>query len=260
MNKQFRIATYNIRYANTKDTGNLWIDRRAVLINLIRFHSFDILGTQEGLKQQLDDINDALPYFSRFGVARDDGAEAGEHAAIFYRSAMFALSDGGTFWLSEHDDRPGFGWDAQHNRICTWVKLIHRSTGTELFVFNTHFDYSGQRAREESSSLVLRKIRQIAGTGPVVLMGDFNADHNNKSYRLIADSPDLEDVIKSVDHPYINNPSFNSWGKPSDENRLIDHIFISNHFSAVRYGVLTDTYFSQVPSDHFPVMADLKIV
>src|SRR5688500_8378936 len=107
MNNQFRIATYNIRYANTKDTGNLWIDRRAVLINLIRFHAFDILATQEGLKQQLDDINDALPYFSRFGVGRDDGAQSGEHAAIFFRSSLFEKVDGGTFWLSEHDDRPG---------------------------------------------------------------------------------------------------------------------------------------------------------
>ncbi len=257
MNNQFRVATYNIRYANTKDTGNLWIDRRAVVINLIRFHAFDILGTQEGLKQQLDDINDALPYFSRSGVGRDDGAAAGEHAAIFFRTSLYEQLDGGTFWLSEQDDRPGFGWDARHNRICTWVKLAGKPAGNHLYVFNAHFDHFGELAREQSSRLVLRKIKSIAGTSPVILMGDFNADHDTLCYRLLAESNELEDVIKLADHPYVNNPSFNSWGQPSDENRLIDHIFVSNHFSVKRYGILTDTYYSRVPSDHFPVMADL---
>ena len=83
MDYLFRIATYNLRYANNKDIGNLWVDRSPVVINLIRFHGFDILATQEGLKQPLDEIGKALPYFERFGIARDDGNETGEHCAIF---------------------------------------------------------------------------------------------------------------------------------------------------------------------------------
>lgn len=260
MNQSHRIATYNIRYANNKDTGNLWVDRRAVVTNLIRFHAFDILGTQEGLKTQLDDISTALPYFERFGVARDDGNEAGEHAAIFFRSNKYLLIEGGTFWLSQHDDRPGFGWDARHNRICTWVQLQIKESTCKIFVFNAHFDHYGERAREESSKLVLKKIRQIAGTAPVILMGDFNADHDTTCYRLIAESPSLEDVYHLADHPYVNNPSFNSWGNPSEENRLIDHIFVSSDFSAIRHGVLTDTYFGKCPSDHFPVTADVILL
>jgi endonuclease/exonuclease/phosphatase family metal-dependent hydrolase len=260
MDQIHRIATYNIRYANNKDTGNLWVDRRAVVTNLIRFHAFDILGTQEGLKSQLDDITHALPYFSRFGVARDDGQESGEHAAIFYRSAMYKLVDGGTFWLSEKSDQPGFGWDARHNRICTWINLKIEQSGKQIFVFNAHFDHYGQVAREESSKLVLQRIRKIAGQQPTILMGDFNADHSNECYRLLEESSLLRDVYHLADHPYVNNPSFNSWGNASPENRLIDHIFVTDHFKAVRHGVLTDTYFGKCPSDHFPVMADLTIL
>ncbi|HTE26869.1 endonuclease/exonuclease/phosphatase family protein, partial [Flavitalea sp.] len=159
---QLRIATYNLRYANDKDTGNLWVDRSPVVINLIRFHDFDILGTQEGVKAQLDDISTPLHYYQRFGVARDDGKEAGEHSAIFFKTEKFKLIKGGNFWLSEKPQSPGLGWDAKHNRLCTWVELEIKDNQEKIFVFNAHFDYHGVKAREESSRLVLENITEIA--------------------------------------------------------------------------------------------------
>src|ERR1700741_4505158 len=75
------IGTFNLRYDNAADSGNLWKDRAPVVASLIRFHSFDILGTQEGLKNQLDDISNALPEYTRYGIGRDDGKDAGEHSA-----------------------------------------------------------------------------------------------------------------------------------------------------------------------------------
>ena len=257
MNNVFRVATYNLRYANDKDTGNLWVDRAPVVINLIRFHDFDILATQEGLKAPLDHISEALPYYQRYGIARDDGKTSGEHCAIFFNKEKFDLLNGGNFWLSENPSKPGYGWDAKHNRLCTWVQLFSKFDGKILFVFNAHFDHYGVAARNASSELVLQKMVDIAGSQACILAGDFNTDHGSQSYNTLAQSPLLEDVYSLVEHPYVNNPSFNSWGNPSVENRLIDHLFISAHFQAKKYGILTDTYFSKMPSDHFPVMADL---
>ncbi len=57
------IATFNIRYDNPRDSGNLWADRKAYVASLIRFHDFDVFGTQEGLKHQLDDIQQQLPQY-----------------------------------------------------------------------------------------------------------------------------------------------------------------------------------------------------
>ncbi|MET0243397.1 MAG: endonuclease/exonuclease/phosphatase family protein, partial [Flavitalea sp.] len=253
-----RFATYNLRYANNKDHGNLWVDRSAIVINLIRFHDFDILGTQEGITTQLDHISEALPYFERFGAGRDDGALAGEHSAIFFKKEKFTLLQGGNFWLSETPGKPGFGWDARHNRICSWVELKVTATGKNLFVFNAHFDHYGKIARNESSKLVLERIASIAGTSDTALMGDFNDDHITTTYKLLAESTMLNDTYRLAPHPYLNNPSFNSWGQPSEENRLIDHIFVSKNATVKRYGVLTDTYFSKTPSDHFPVTADVN--
>jgi endonuclease/exonuclease/phosphatase family metal-dependent hydrolase len=259
MNYQFRIATYNLRYANNKDIGNLWIDRSPVVINLIRFHEFDILATQEGLTIPLGELTTALPYYDRYGIARDDGKEKGEHCAIFFRKEKFSLLDGGNFWLSQTPGSPGFGWDARHNRLCTWVKLQPNGGNKSFFVFNAHFDHYGVEARNASSNLLLDKIQEIAPGEPCILTGDFNSDPQMQSYKTLAQSSILNDAGMLVDHPYINNPSFNSWGKDSDENKMIDHIFVTREFSVKKYGVLTDTYFSKTPSDHFPVMADLEI-
>ena len=102
-------------------------------------------------------------------------------------------------------------------------------------------------------------IPKIAREVPCIVTGDFNSDPQSQSYLALAQSAILKDASSLVDHPYINNPSFNSWGKESEENKMIDHIFVSREFSVKKYGVLTDTYFSKTPSDHFPVMADLEL-
>lgn len=69
----FNVATFNIRYANPKDSGNLWADRKQRVTDLIRFHGFDIVGVQEALRLQLNDMEQLLPEFGWYGVGRDDG-------------------------------------------------------------------------------------------------------------------------------------------------------------------------------------------
>lgn len=119
--QQFRIATYNIRQKNTHDIGNMWDERKEALTNLIKFHEFEIFGTQEGFNDQLVDMERLLPGFKYIGVGRDDGAEKGEYSAIFYDTKRFEVSKSGTFWLSATDiSKPNKGWDAALPRICTW--------------------------------------------------------------------------------------------------------------------------------------------
>lgn len=252
-------ASYNIRLDNSRDTGNLWNDRKDYVANLIRFHAFDIFGTQEGFKHQLDDLQERLPYYQRYGIGRDDGAEKGEHSAIFFRKDKFDLLKSGDFWLSETPEKPGFGWDAKINRICSWVQLKDKKNGKKFFVFNVHYDHQGMEARRQSSKLILQKIQSIAGTNPVILTGDFNGDHQSEWYQLIANSGQLRDTYKDVEHPYLNNGTFHNWGRNLNKNQVIDHIFVTRHFKVEKWGALTDTYNGRFPSDHFPVMAVLTL-
>jgi endonuclease/exonuclease/phosphatase family metal-dependent hydrolase len=256
--QQYTIATFNLRYANTRDTGNLWPDRLPAVTGLIRFHGFDIFGTQEGLIGQLNDISTALPQFERYGVGRDDGKEKGEHSAIYYRKDKFKLLGKGDFWLSQTPDRPGFGWDSKYNRICSWVYLQDIAKKKKFYVFNVHFDHEAKVARPESAKLLLLKISQVAGNQPVLLMGDFNGNHDTEWYKRIAASGIFRDAYNEVKYPYANNGSFNAFGPNVKSPDIIDHIFVTLQFNVSRYGILTDTYQGKFPSDHFPVLADVK--
>ncbi len=278
------VATFNIRNDNNrqdKAQGDGWERRLPVISNLIRFHQFDIVGTQEGLYHQLTGMRDQLPGFAFTGKGRDDGKEAGEFAAIFYDTRKFDLLDEGDFWLSEDTSKPNKGWDAALPRICSWAKLRVKESGKTLYFFNVHFDHVGVKAREESSKLILRKITEMAGNHTTILTGDFNVDQNSASYKVLNDSEILQDSYEMAEVTYALNGTFSGFDPNSMTESRIDHIFLTSDFNVSRYGVLTDSYRTQLteeerasgnfpkevklkdyrarlPSDHFPVMATIR--
>lgn len=256
--QEIRIATFNLRYANAGDSGNLWADRAPIAANLIEFHDFDVFGTQECLRHQLDTLAALLPGYAWYGRGRDDGEAKGEHSAIYYKKNKYKLLSKGSFWLSETPEKPGPGWDARLNRICSWVQLVPAKGGKKFFVFNVHFDHQGVKARVESGKLMIKKIQAIAGNNPALLTGDFNGDHNSEWYKTLATSEVLKDTYVQVKKPYANNGSFNSFKTPTS-TAIIDHIFTTKQFSVKRWGILTDSYFGKFPSDHFPVVTDVEL-
>jgi len=54
------VGSFNVRYDNSRDSGNLWSSRLPRVAALIEFHEFDIVGTQEGLQHQLDGLQALL--------------------------------------------------------------------------------------------------------------------------------------------------------------------------------------------------------
>jgi len=258
--QKFIIGTFNLRNDNAGDEGNRWAQRGPIAANLLRFHQYDIFGTQEGLKNQIDDLNNFLPEFSHSGSGRTDGRDGGEHATIFYRKERFNLLDKGDFWLSETPDKPGLGWDATCcNRICSWVYLQDLQTGKKFYYFNTHFDHQGKIARVESAKLIVKKVKEIAGSTPAVFTGDLNGGQKSEWYLILANSGLLTDTYTQVKYPYVNNSSFNDWGKEVKGNEIIDHVFVTKGFSTQRWGVLTDTYHGKYVSDHFPVLVEVRL-
>lgn len=252
-----RIATFNIRWDNPGDEGNLWKDRLPHVVSLIQFHQISLFGTQETLVNQLKQINEGLGYLS-IGVGRDDGKEKGEFSPIHYDPKQYQLEDSGTFWLSPTPDSPSKGWDAALNRICTWGRFKDKK-GEKFYVFNVHYDHIGQQAREESSKLLVAKVKEINTKNlPVILMGDFNVTPENPAYATITSDPSWKDArLVSKLPSYGPKGTFNSfdWNKMPDG--IIDHIFIQGKIQVIRHGILTDNYGKKYPSDHFPVMAEV---
>lgn len=285
--QRLNIATYNIRNDNNKEDaarGDGWQQRYPVISDLIRFHDFDIFGTQEGLHHQLEDLKKNLPHYAYTGRGRDDGKEAGEYSAIFYNTDKFQLIDHGDFWLSTQTDKPNKGWDAVLPRICSWAKLQLKENGKTLYFFNVHFDHVGTTARKESAKLILSKVKELAGNHTAILTGDFNVDQHSDSYQVLEQSHIMEDAYGKANIKYATNGTFNNFNPNSKTDNRIDHIFLTTDFKVLRYGVLTDSYRSplknpaeayqsgnfpkevslkdyraRVPSDHFPVMVSIEM-
>ncbi|MEA5045966.1 MAG: endonuclease/exonuclease/phosphatase family protein [Petrimonas sp.] len=252
------IATYNIRMDTEADSLDAWQHRKEMVKGLVRFHDFDIFGTQEAFKHQLADILE-LENYAYVGVGRDNGKDAGEHSAIVYRKDRFDVLKNGDFWFAENPDVPGKGWDAVCcNRICSWAKFKDKKTGKEFFVFNSHFDHQGQEARKNSSLLLLKKIEEIAGKGVVFCTGDFNATPDDEPIQILMNDGRLKDSFRvSACPPYGTEGTFNSFRLDFPMRDRIDYIWVSEGVKVNKYGVLNDVQYGHFPSDHFPVMVNV---
>jgi endonuclease/exonuclease/phosphatase family metal-dependent hydrolase len=254
------VMTFNIRYGTADDGANAWELRRGLLIATIHEAHPDILGLQEALRGQLDELGEAFPEYREVGVGRDDGMEAGEYSAILFRADRFEAEDDGTFWLSDTPETPGsMSWGNRIPRIATWVRLRDRSTDRSFVAYNTHWDHESQPSRERSAALLLRRIAaRGADTLPVILTGDFNAGEDNPAFRaLVGGSPELRDTFREV-HPEADSVgTFN--GFTGDRNGdKIDAILVSPAWAVLNSAIDHRGDAGRYPSDHFPVLASLR--
>ena len=258
-----RAMTYNIRLDLASDGHNAWRHRKPMVAALIRHEAPDLLGMQEVLLGQKQDLEQALPDYAMVGVARDDGREKGEFSPIAYRRDRYALVDSGTFWLSTTPSTPGKAWDAAYPRVATWALLRERKSRLTLRVLNTHFDHVGIVARRESAALISRWLAQGDRAGlPTIVMGDLNAPPEDSGYRLLAEHPalGLRDARLASRTPAYGPPgTFNAFKIDADPPAPIDHIFVSGRFRVERYSVVTQHWGGRLPSDHYPVVADLLL-
>ena len=266
--QSFNIATYNIRYENRADSlnGNGWGQRLPHIANLVRYHDFDIFGSQEVFYSQLNGMLAAMPEYNYIGVGRADGDKSGECSPVFYKRNKFRLIKTGNFWLSETDSIPGKGWDAALPRICTWGRFQIVENGKHFWFFNLHMDHVGKVARLEGTRLVLDKIKSMTEGEPVILTGDFNYDQRADGYSLLSESGLLNDAYVAAKLRYAPNGTFNNFNPHYKSDSRIDHIFTTKEFEIVKYGVLTDMYWSKadsstqavrIPSDHYPVKTEV---
>ncbi len=251
-------ASFNIRYENVQDGINAWSNRKEQVKSLIRFHDFDIFGIQEGMINQVKGIAE-LDQYAWIGKGRDDGKEAGEHCAVFYKKERFKLLESGNFWLSETPDIPSLGWDAPNcKRICSWGKFKDLDSKKTFFFFCVHFDHQGKEARRQSGILMVEKIRKIAGDSPVICVGDFNSIPDTEQIGTIKTL--LNDAYEvTIQPPYGPVGTTNGFKFDAPMKHRIDYIFVSKQIKVQKYGVLTDAYEQRYPSDHQPIVALVKM-
>jgi endonuclease/exonuclease/phosphatase family metal-dependent hydrolase len=260
---RYSAMTYNIRLDIASDGDDAWPHRRSALTGLIAYYAPDLVGMQEVLLHQKQAVEADLPGYAFVGAARDDGKDKGEFSPLGFRYNRFALVASGTFWLSPTPAVPGKGWDAAYPRVATWARLRDKAAKRNLLVVNTHMDHVGQIARVESARQIRRWIASQRRPGEtLVLMGDFNSPTDSPAYAAIVESGAgaLRDTLAISRTPHFG-PLGTFTGFKIDQVAAspIDHIFVSDGVAVLRHATLTQQVGGKLPSDHYPVLADLCV-
>jgi len=250
------IATYNLRFASG-EAPNAWPDRRPVVKALLDRYQPDLIGTQEGLYHQLQDIAADQPDFDWIGLGRDGGSR-GEFMAIFYRRDRFEPLEYDHFWLSDTPEVIASStWGNGVRRMVSWVRFRDRITGRTFYFWNTHLDHEVQAAREKSAELIRQRIGRLPADSPLFLVGDFNSIAvANRTYDILTKEAGLTDTWSAArERRNEDANSFTGFGPLRREGERIDWILARGAMGVRATEVVTFRHGDQWPSDHLPVMA-----
>ncbi|MBI3192372.1 MAG: endonuclease/exonuclease/phosphatase family protein [Pedosphaera parvula] len=257
------VATYNIRRI-VDEPREFWKDRRPLMVQCIRAIAPDVMGTQEGLYPQIKDLENDLPEFRWIGLGRDGGSDD-EFCAIFYRTQRLEPLAFGHFWLSDYPEVMGsITWGTQFRRMCTWVRFRDLKTGREFSVWNTHFDHQVQEAREKSAALIRERVERWEKDRPAIVLGDFNSRAGvNPAYETLTRDGFLTDTwltaTKPPELPKTGTATFNGWGDFPLGDARIDWVLTRGPWTTERVEIVTFAVEGRYPSDHFPVVARLRL-
>ena len=251
------VMSFNIRYGTANDGPDRWELRRGQLIDLLRAQAPDVIGLQEALHFQIDEILAALPDYRMIGVGRSDGGQSGEYAAILYRHARLAVRHTNTFWFSDTPEVVKSNtWGAALERICTWA-LFDDQQGTPFYVFNLHLDHVSQPAREKSVGLLLERIAARSPALPVIVTGDFNTGESNPATRAMLKT--FRDTFRVIHPETTEVGTANQFKLGATRGEKIDYIFVEPATAVLGADIVRTAVAGRYPSDHFPVVARIRL-
>ena len=250
------VMSFNIRYGTANDGDNHWLKRREQVFALLREQQADVVGLQEALHGQIDEILRAVPGYGYVGVGRSDGRQAGEYAAILYRTARLQVRRSDTFWFS---DTPGVvkstSWGNQIERICTWAYFEDRD-GPAFYLYNVHLDHQSQPSRERSVALLLARIAARDPRAPVVVTGDFNAGEDNPA--AVAMRASFRDSFRVLQPDAAEVGTFSGFRLGQASGDKIDFVFVEPGAEVLEAAIVRTSRDGRYPSDHFPVTARVR--
>jgi endonuclease/exonuclease/phosphatase family metal-dependent hydrolase len=259
-----RAMTYNVRRDVADDGDYDWDGRGAAVASTVRFHRPDVVGLQEPLSSQYDDLKAELDAYEWVGQSRLAGEREDEFCPVGYRRSRFDRLGSGTFWLSETPEKPGsVGWDASWPRIATWARLRDRTTDERVVYVNTHFDHEGPTARREAAHLLLDRLPELADGDPLALGGDFNCTDTDEPYAILVGEGDRESGLADARQITPHRPHGPDTTRTDFESLRpgirIDHVFVDGP-RVEGYGVAADMGGNGwYPSDHLPVVVDFSL-
>jgi endonuclease/exonuclease/phosphatase family metal-dependent hydrolase len=251
--KELKVMTYNLRYGTAQDGENSWPYRKESLLDLVKRVDPDVLGVQEALASQIDELRAALPGHDVLGGGRDDGIRKGEFSAMFYRRDRMGLREGGMRWISDTPEVPGSkGPGTTLPRVFSWGEFL--VDGKRVLILNAHFDHQSPAARLMGAQQ-MRSFAESRKGIPSVMTGDFNCNLGSDPLDwLVAGG---WKACRPDTGPYV---TFNGFDAKVTAGEAIDFVMVSPGVTVLETVIdRTLTPDGRTPSDHYPVIARLTL-
>ncbi|MFG1813720.1 endonuclease/exonuclease/phosphatase family protein [Kribbella sp. NPDC049174] len=249
------VMSYNLRYAS--DTPpNEWSARRPVMREQLRTARPQLIGTQEGLYAQLQDLaTDLGPSYDSIGLGREGGSK-GEFMMIFFDTRRLQPLEYDHYWLSDTPEVIGSKtWGGCCARMVTWVRFKDKATSKEFYAINTHLEAFDATARSKSADLILQRMTALDPALPVIVTGDFNeaAAAGVNVYDKLVTSGKLADSWVTAERRGALWGTFHGYKPLTPNGNRIDWILTTPGLRVSKASINTFSKDNQFPSDHLPV-------
>jgi len=267
-----QLLSYNIRI----DFDGASLPRRLETIDAIfSAQNYDVIALQEASEVMIAAYQELLPGYHYIVGERSDGHRGDqqwyEFMPVFYNFKRLKLQRHGSFWIGEDPEQPGATLQDSkwHGRVLTWLHLQDRVSRQAFVLANVHIH--GQRA-DAAATLIVQRMKALAGTLPLILAGDFNTAPDTDAYRLLTasehfalqDSQQAAMVSDAVEHTAILAGEFvpaEAEGRKEGGNpKRIDYVFVDPSVAVHRYEVGLQTIEPNwFPSDHLPLGVEFSL-
>lgn len=285
-----RVMTFNVRLDTEEDRERCgrdcrWARRRDLFAATVLAQRPDLLGLQEVMPNQADDLRASLAEagYSCHLQPRDGPAS---EAVGFAVRAPWRVADSGAFWLAvDTPDVPGSkAPESGLPRVATWA-VLDRGDDCRILYLNTHFEHTtgevGESLRVRSAKQIGEFLAQPRWSGlPAVLTLDSNAEPNGPTHRQFCSAGLVDswaechpgaEVHRPTTFHLFGGPEFRvpaTWAAgcwpgslgPGGKTCHIDWVLHSKHLRALACEIdQTVGEDGATPSDHFAVVADLVL-
>ena len=265
------IATFNIRILTDEDVGaRSWEARKSNVASTIVDNDFDVVGFQEVLPTQQNDLKELLPEYSFYFAGRDDGKN-GEAVGIAYKKSRFSPLNHLCFWLSPTPDQPSnaseWGGHPTRKRVAAVCRLIENSSHKQFYCLVTHMETGGSYAgaRTKSAELILEREKLLNFNGlPFFVAGDMNTPYPDEESMDVLRTV-FSDTFREADDKGVRQGpmgTFNGFDPEADlDNELVmlDYVFAKGDYTLNSYKVIDTRYDGQYPSDHLPIVINVTL-
>lgn len=251
-----KLISANIRFDNPKDLQHNWAGRRKLLAKCLNDFSPDLIGTQEGRKDQLEDLEGLLLNLKMEAKNRNWILER-MYPTIFYNPKTISILDSGDIWLSKTpliEGSKDFG--STFPRLFSWIK--GSTFGLKFLLVNIHLDHGAPSARLSQAKVLVEEVKKLNPEGlPIIIMGDFNEGPSGEVRTIITKAfPGIYDPWEKLG--LKEEESHHKFKGTLKDALRIDWILCDGSLNCETIGLDKTQENGLYPSDHFPVQATIS--